>query len=165
MIKVGAPTESAQKQLKQRVEDAVAATRAGLEEGVVPGGGMPHLKAGLDMKRGAGLASNILRVATEAPIRAILANSGISEDDIVNTLNTLCASKDRWQGFDANQQKITDLKTAGIIDPLKVTKTAFLNAVSVAANYLVIGAAITDAPEKKTGKSASADDEGEYQNG
>ncbi len=161
VIKVGAPTESAQKQLKQRVEDAVAATRAAMEEGIVPGGGMALLNAGLDMKRGVGLASGILRAATEAPIRAILANSGISEDDIVNTLNTLCASGDRWQGFDANKQEITNLKAAGIIDPLKVTKTAFQNAVSVAANYLVIGAAVTDAPEKKSGTRAPSEGAGE----
>ena len=161
VLKVGAPTESAQKELKQRVEDAVAATRAAMEEGIVPGGGMALLNAGIDMKRGANMASGILRVATEAPIRAILENAGLSEDDIVNTLNTLCASKDRWKGFDANKQEITDLKSAGIIDPLKVTKTAFLNAVSVAANYLVIGAAITDAPEKKAAKSTPGSEIGE----
>jgi len=145
VIKVGAPTEAAQKELKQRVEDAVSATRAAMEEGIVPGGGMALFHAGADLAGQSSLANSILLAATEAPLRAIIANSGQSTESIVMKLS----KKEIWRGFDANQQTIVDLKQAGIIDPLKVTKTALLNAISVAANYLTIGAAVTEIPEKK----------------
>jgi len=150
VIKVGAPTESEQKELKQRVEDAVAATRAAMEEGIVPGGGIALFNAGL---AGSGAppsdeALAILQKAMWAPLRAIIANSGESPDAIMDKLR-----KDRggnnWLGFNAATNKIENLKEAGIIDPLKVTKTAFLNAVSVASTYLTVGAAITSVPEKK----------------
>ena len=150
VIKVGAPTESEQKELKQRVEDAVAATRAAMEEGIVPGGGIALFNAGL---AGSGAPSSdealaILQKAMWAPLRAIIANSGESPDAIMDKLR-----KDRggnnWLGFNAATNKIENLKEAGIIDPLKVTKTAFLNAVSVASTYLTVGAAITSVPEKK----------------
>lgn len=159
VIKVGAPTESAQKQLKQQVEDTVAATRAAMEEGIVPGGGIalyniyssktegvkehktPEIKA----------VHDILLAGCKAPFKAIIQNSGQSLENVQKNLMTKKASvKDtKWLGFDAVTNQIVDLKTAGIIDPLKVTKTAFINAASVASNYLVMGAAITDLPEKK----------------
>ena len=150
VIKVGAPTESEQKELKQRVEDAVAATRAAMEEGIVPGGGIALFNAGI---AGSGAppsdeALAILQKAMWAPLRAIIANSGESPDAVMDKLR-----KDRggnnWLGFNAATNKIENLKEAGIIDPLKVTKTAFLNAVSVASTYLTVGAAITSVPEKK----------------
>jgi len=150
VIKVGAPTETAQKELKQRVEDAVHATRAAMEEGIVPGGGMALFhatpeKAGDDSTI-QGAAQLIIDKAREAPLRAIIENSGLAAEDVVRNLRQ---EKDIWKGFNALENKITNLKEAGIIDPLKVTKTAFLNAVSVAANYLMVGVAITDIPEKK----------------
>ena len=146
VIKVGAPTESAQKELKQRVEDAVAATKAAMEEGIVPGGGIALLRAGVDLHSDKSIAAEILIAATEAPIRAILENSGQNPTDIIKQL----VGKTGWEGFDASSQKVVDLKAAGIVDPLKVTKTALLNAVSVAANYLTIGAAVTEIPKKET---------------
>jgi len=159
VIKVGAPTESAQKELKQRVDDAVAATRAAMEEGIVPGGGIALynsivslvMKDGKDetktVKAAAGI---ILRRALEAPIRAIVENSGESADRVLGELEKESAKP--WRGFNALTNKvIDDLREAGIIDPLKVTRTAFMNAVSVAANYLTIGAAVTNIPEKKDG--------------
>lgn len=151
VIKVGAPTESAQKELKQRVEDAVAATRAAMEEGIVPGGGMALFRASSD-KEPAGDSSvaeavaRILEVAREAPLRAIIINSGSSPDAVIQKLHK---EKGAWTGFNASDNKIANLKEAGIIDPLKVTKTAFMNAISVSATYLTIGAAITEIPEKK----------------
>lgn len=151
VIKVGAPTESAQKELKQRVEDAVAATKAAMEEGIVPGGGMALFYAGMELRGQQGSANEILIAASEAPIRAIIENSGQSADAILSHL----PKKLGWQGFDAGKQTIADLKQAGIVDPLKVTKTALLNAVSVAANYLTIGAAVTDIPEKKNPSTGS----------
>jgi chaperonin GroEL len=155
VIKVGAPTESAQKELKQRVEDAVAATRAAMEEGIVPGGGIAlfnvsqklSLKSG-DEKTVTEAVSRIISRALEAPIRAIVTNSGESADRIVGELQN--RKNEDWKGFNAITNKIGDLKEAGIIDPLKVVKTSFTNALSVAANYLTVGAAITDIPEKKS---------------
>ncbi len=150
VIKVGAPTESAQKELKQRVEDAVAATKAAMEEGIVPGGGIALLRAGAELHSDKSAAAEMLVAASESPIRAILENSGQSPDGVMKQL----AGQSGWQGFDAAKQAVTDLKAAGIVDPLKVTKTALLNAVSVAANYLTIGAAVSEIP-KKDGSAGS----------
>jgi chaperonin GroEL len=155
VIKVGAPTESAQKELKQRVDDAVAATRAAMEEGIVPGGGIALLNVNFELfakpdaeKTVKSAAASILRHALEAPVRAIIENSGESADRIIGELEKESAKP--WRGFNALTNKtIGDLREAGIIDPLKVTRTAFMNAVSVAANYLTIGAAVTNIPEKK----------------
>ena len=159
VIKVGAPTESAQKELKQRVEDAVAATRAAMEEGIVPGGGIAlfniYLVRKSAEKQGAPAAiaaASILKRALEAPLSAIITNSGESPSAIIKELEALKKqeSKDgNWFGFDAINNKTANLKEAGIIDPLKVVKTAFINAISVASTYLTIGAAVTDLPEKK----------------
>jgi chaperonin GroEL len=166
VVKVGAPTESAQKELKQRVEDAVAATRAAMEEGIVPGGGialfnvlpvaeeMAGVKAGVsdDEKLAATVrygAAEILLRALRAPLAAIIANSGESASKIEDIRRKKVESSDVWLGFNAVTNKIANLKEAGIIDPLKVVKTAFVNAVSVAANYITVGVAMTAIPEKK----------------
>ena len=156
VIKVGAPTESAQKELKQRVEDAVSATRAAMEEGIVSGGGMALFNVSVSS---AGAKENeqavvkaswaILKRALEAPVSAIVANSGEPAKVVEELRAEKSKNKNNWLGFNAITNKIGDLKEAGIIDPLKVTKTAFINAISVAANYLTIGAAITEIPEKK----------------
>ena len=158
VIKVGAPTESAQKELKQRVEDAVAATRAAMEEGIVPGGGIALLRAGLVLKDDKSAAAEILLAASEAPIRAILENSGQDASAIIKQLSGMTG----WQGFDAGKQAVGDLKAAGIVDPLKVTKTALMNAVSVAANYLTIGAAVTEIPKKDAPSAPQMSGMGEY---
>jgi chaperonin GroEL len=152
VIKVGAPTESAQKELKQRVEDAVAATRAAMEEGIVPGGGIALFNAAshLKMEKGnpvAEAAHAILIRALEAPISAIATNSGESASGIMSKLRARSAHE-TWNGFNAMTNSMGDLKAAGIVDPLKVTKTAFLNSLSVAANYLMVGAAVTEIPKK-----------------
>lgn len=158
VLKVGAPTESAQKELKQRVEDAVAATRAAMEEGIVPGGGVALWNAYFKLREAGGknspaaeAASAILMRALESPISAIVANSGELPS---KTLNELMAEKSKnknaWIGFNAITNKIGDLKEAGIVDPLKVVKTALLNAVSVASTYLTIGAAVSEIPKKET---------------
>ncbi len=160
VIKVGAPAESAQKELKQRVEDAVSATRAAMEEGIVPGGGIALFNLTLTGNSDKGkhnevIFLEVLRIinhALQAPLRAIVMNSGESADRVVEELKrTKKDSKDHfWIGFNAVTNEIGDLKEAGIIDPLKVTKMAFTNAISVAANYLTVGAAITNIPEKKS---------------
>jgi len=157
VMKVGAPTESAQKELKQRVEDAVSATRAAMEEGIVPGGGMALFNVDLSLdklsKKAEGEVAReawiILDKALRAPIEAIVSNSGGSVAKIVAELEAKKKKGGAWIGFNAIQNKIGDLKEAGIVDPLKVTRMAFVNAVSVAANYLTIGAALTEKPEPK----------------
>ncbi len=163
VIKVGAPIESAQKELKQRVDDAVAATKAAMEEGIVPGGGIALFNIRIkttELKRGGveeGLAGEeIINKSLTAPLEAIISNSGLSPEKVIRNLeNQKISSRNisertwRWIGFDATRNEITNLKEVGIIDPLKVVKTAFINAVSVASNYLTIGAAMTEIPEKK----------------
>lgn len=156
VIKVGAPTESAQKELKQRVEDAVAATRAAMEEGIVPGGGIAlfnvvGLKAEGVSEHNVDVvaaAEKILLKALEAPIRAIIQNSGESVDSVLRKLRERTKGEE-WVGFNASKNKIENLKEVGIIDPLKVVKTAFMNAISVASTYLTIGAAVTEIPKKE----------------
>lgn len=151
VIKVGAPTESAQKELKQRVEDAVAATRAAMEEGIVPGGGIALFNARRKIGEGSSEAVSeearrIIGSALEAPLTAIIANSGRTPGDVKKEIE---GANDTWMGFNATTNKVEDLKKAGIIDPLKVTKTALQNAISVAATYLTIGAAISEIPKKE----------------
>ncbi len=161
VIKVGAPTESAQKDLKQRVEDAVSATRAAMEEGVVPGGGMALWNTisneVVKVKKADATvndyAREIIRLVSAAPVEAIIGNSGEPVEKVLKQLRgakaaVKTAAERRWLGFNAGTNEIVDLKKAGIVDPLKVTKTAFTNAVSVAASYLTIGVAITDIPKK-----------------
>ncbi len=160
VIKVGAPTESAQKELKQRVEDAVHATRAAMEEGIVPGGGSalfnikPEvLNTSVETEELVDSVKRIMRRALEAPLTSIIENSGEPTSTIITELKKRKEESEGeeklWLGFNAGTNKIDDLKKAGIIDPLKVTKTAFLNALSVATNYLVAGVALTDKPEPK----------------
>jgi len=165
VIKVGAPTETAQKELKQRVEDAVAATRAAMEEGIVPGGGIALFNVVLEvegkidpaMKTEVDAALAIIRKASEMPLWSIIENSGKAGALVVQELRNEKEKLQKdgkkearaWLGFNALTNKVADLKAAGIIDPLKVVKMAFTNAVSVASNYLMTGAAITTIPEKQ----------------
>lgn len=170
VIKVGAPTESAQKELKQRVEDAVAATRAAMEEGIIPGGGMAlfniysvfEKKDVADENSATAAARNILMKVVTAPFRAIVENNGQSYDEVTRELKSKKKEADIWMGLNAATGEIGSLKDAGVIDPLKVTKTAFMNATSVAANYLTIGAAVTDIPEKKEKMQGGMPGMGEY---
>lgn len=157
VIKVGAPTESAQKELKARVEDAVHATKAAMEEGIVPGGGIAlynimdiNYDSATD-KEVLDAAKAIIKKALRAPIEAIVMNSGGNERSLRELEKRKEENNDKWLGFNAFNNNIGNLKEAGIIDPLKVTKTAFVNAVSVASNYLTLGAAIVDIPEEKGG--------------
>ncbi len=163
VIKVGGATETEIKETKYRTEDAVHATRAALEEGIVPGGGIALFNIYAMQKDRLGeesddvekAAAKILARALAAPLTAIVENSGGDAEKIKSELIEYKAkTKDYWYGYNSVSNKLENLKEKGIIDPLKVTKTAFINAVSVAANYLLIGAAITDLPEKKATKAA-----------
>ncbi len=148
IIYVGGATESEQKELKQRFEDAVSATKAAMLEGIVPGGGIALYRAfhALEMPPEGSVGSEaykIVGMACEAPLRSILANCGAIPELVLTRL----PSDNIWVGFDAVGGEITDLRESGIVDPLKVTRTALMNAVSVAANYLTIGVAIVEIPK------------------
>ena len=153
VINVGAATEVEMKEKKLRIEDALNATRASVEEGMVPGGGVallsaiPSVKALIktlagDEKTGAEI---ILR-ALEAPLRQIAANAGVDGSVIVNAI---ASKKSRNFGYDALNNKYVDMFEAGIVDPTKVTKSALTNAASVAATLLTTESVVTDIPAKE----------------
>jgi chaperonin GroEL len=156
VIKVGAPTEPALKERKARVEDALNATRAAVEEGIVPGGGIALLNAipALDNAQTQfeeeRMALNILRRALEEPLRQLAINAGEDGSVVVNQVRTHQREHNNPNyGFDVMTGKYVDLMQAGIIDPAKVVRTALENAVSVAGIVLTTDALITDAPEPK----------------
>jgi chaperonin GroEL len=151
-IKVGAATEVEMKERKLRVEDAMHATRAAVEEGILPGGGTALLRAQKALEKvktsheDEAIGVDIVRRALEAPIRQIAANSGMDGAVVVERVRE---SKDPNFGFDAETLEYKDLVKAGIVDPTKVVRTALQKAASVAALLLTTDAAITEIPEKK----------------
>jgi chaperonin GroEL len=152
VIKVGAATETEMKEKKARVEDALHATRAAVEEGIVPGGGVSLLRAAmtLDAVKAEGderIGVNIVRRACEEPIRQIVANGGW-EGAIV--MEKIRAHKDPNYGFNAATADYEDLVKAGVIDPAKVTRSALQNAASISALMLTTEAMICEIPEKKS---------------
>lgn len=152
VIEVGAATEVELKEKKHRIEDALSATRAAVEEGIVAGGGTALLKAtrALDPiameDKDAQVGVDIVRRALEYPARQIAFNAGVEGSVIVEKV---MAEKDVNMGYDAAADKMTDLITAGIVDPKKVTRSALQNAASVAAMFLTTEAAVTDLPKKE----------------
>lgn len=149
VIKVGAATEVEQREKQHRVEDAVAATRAAVEEGIVPGGGIALIRAikSLDrvkLPQDEQIGINILRQATEEPLRQIAENAGKEGSVIVDQVKKMKDS----EGYNAARDKFEDLIAAGIIDPTKVTRSALQNAVSAASMLLTTEAVVTDEPEK-----------------
>ena len=151
VIKVGAATETAMKEKKARVEDALNATRAAVEEGIVPGGGVALLRAstaieGLKLEGDERVGAQIVRRALEEPIRNIVENAGLEGSVIVEKVK---AEKVLTRGFDAESLDFVDMIQAGIIDPTKVERVALQNAASVASLLLTTEALITDLPEDK----------------
>jgi chaperonin GroEL len=155
VLKVGAATETAMKEKKARVEDALHATRAAVEEGIVPGGGVALLRAAraLDHHTLTGdeaTGANIVRRALEEPIRQIVANAGLEGSVVVEKVK---AAKGAADGFDAELNEYVDMVRAGIIDPTKVERVALENAASIASLLLTMEALITDIPEKTAAPS------------
>jgi len=154
VINVGAATEAEMKAKKFKVEDAMNATRAGVEEGIVAGGGVALLKAqsvldGLkasDSDEQTGI--NIVKKSLEGPIRQIIENAGIEASVIVDKIKN---KKDASYGYNADNDEFVDMIKAGIVDPAKVTRTALQNAASIAGLILTTEALVTDIPEKKDG--------------
>jgi chaperonin GroEL len=151
VIKVGAPTETAMKEKKARVEDALNATRAAVEEGIVPGGGVALLRAAkaidaLKLEGDEKVGAQIVRRALEEPIRQIVENAGLEGSVIVEKVRT---DPVVTRGFDAETLQYVDMLQAGIIDPTKVERVALQNAASIASLLLTTEALITDIPEEE----------------
>ncbi len=151
VINVGAATETEMKEKKARVEDALHATRAAVEEGIVPGGGVALLRTlpALDKLRLEGdekIGVDIIRRSLEEPIRQITGNAGLEGSVVVQRVKQEKANI----GYDVNQDAYVDMIEAGVIDPTKVTRSALQNAASVAALLLMTEAVITDKPEKES---------------
>jgi chaperonin GroEL len=152
VVKVGAATETAMKEKKARVEDALNATRAAVEEGIVPGGGVALLRAskavdGLKKLEGdEAVGARIVKRALEEPIRQIVENAGLEGSVIVEKVK---AETVPTRGFDADSMDFVDMLQAGIIDPTKVERVALQNAASIASLLLTTEALITEIPEEK----------------
>jgi len=167
VIKVGAATESEMKEKKARVEDAMHATKAAVEEGIVPGGGVALLRASRVLEafvRNGGLEADerlgveIIRRAAEEPIRWIAANAGLEGSIVAEKVKQ---STDKCFGFNAATEVYEDLIHAGVIDPTKVVRTALVNASSIASLMLTTEALVAEVPEKDKPLPASPD-MGEY---
>ncbi|MBK9546582.1 MAG: chaperonin GroEL [Dehalococcoidia bacterium] len=157
VIKVGAATEVELKEKKHRVEDALSATRAAVEEGIVPGGGVALINAlpALDKVKLEGdeaTGVRILRRALEEPLRRIAINAGKDGSVIVEEVKKL----GKGQGYDAQKGEFGDMVAKGIIDPAKVTRSAIENAVSIAAMVLTTNCLVTEKPEAAAGMPAGA---------
>ena len=151
VVKVGAPTEPELKERKARVEDALSATRAALEEGVVPGGGVAYLRAmaaldGLTLPDNEAVSKTILRKALETPIRIIASNS---DQEAAVVLEEVRNNSSTNFGYDARSNDYGDMVDMGIIDPTKVTRAALENSASVATMILTAQILITDEHEEK----------------
>ncbi|MFC2045869.1 chaperonin GroEL, partial [Chloroflexota bacterium] len=154
VIKVGAATEVELKEKKHRVEDALSATRAAVEEGILPGGGVSLLNAvntldKLDVTGDEATGVNIVKAAVEEPIRCIAVNAGKDGSVVVDTVKKSAVGI----GYDAVGDEFCDMASKGIIDPTKVVRSALENAASIASMVLITDSMITDIPEKDKGSA------------
>src|ERR1019366_2616895 len=152
IIKVGAATETEMKEKKARVEDALHATRAAVEEGIVPGGGVALLRAAMALKTmklpgDEQIGVDIIRRACEEPIRQIVQNSGEEGAVIIGKIRE---NTNAHYGYNAQTDQFEDLVESGVIDPAKVTRSALQNAASIAGLMLTTEAMICEIPEKKS---------------
>lgn len=155
VIKVGAASEVEQKEKQHRVKDAVAATKAALEEGILPGGGVVLVEAvkvldSVKVNAEEAIGIDILRRALEAPLRQIAENAGMDGSIVVDRVK----NSEKGVGYDAAKDEYVDMVKAGIIDPLKVTRTALQNAASVASLFLTTEASITEIPKPEPASPA-----------
>jgi chaperonin GroEL len=152
VINVGAATETEMKEKKARVEDALHATRAAVEEGIVPGGGVAYLRAqkaldalAAELEGDFRIGVNIVKRALEQPLRTLCDNAGLEGSVVVESVK----KEKKYTGFDVDKEQTVDMFEAGIIDPTKVVRIALENAVSVASLLLLTEATLTEVPEKK----------------
>jgi chaperonin GroEL len=149
VVKVGAATETEMKEKKHRVEDALQATRAALEEGIVPGGGVALLNATKSIKLDTfegdeRTGASIVARALEEPVRQLAQNAGLEGSIVVDKVRT----GTKGHGLNVDTEEYEDLVKAGIIDPTMVTRSALQNAASIAKNILTTEAVVAEAPEK-----------------
>jgi len=147
IVHVGGFTEAEMKEKKDRVDDALQATKAALEEGIVPGGGAALLHAREHIDRDS-IGADIVYKACGSPFKKILTNAGIDPEYIYYTMNEI-RTADYWTGYNLKEDDFVNMKESGIIDPAKVTRTALENAVSVAGLILLTEAIVVDKPEDK----------------
>jgi chaperonin GroEL len=157
VIKVGAATETELKERKHRVEDAVQATRAAVEEGIVSGGGVAFINAlpaidKLKLEGDEATGAAILKRALEEPLRRIATNAGQDGSVIIQKVKSLKIG----EGYDAAKDEYGNMVKKGIVDPVKVTRSALENAVSIASMVLTTNCLVTEIPEKKSGAPAPA---------
>jgi chaperonin GroEL len=163
VIKVGAATEMAMKEKKDRVDDALHATRAAVEEGIVPGGGVALIRARsvLDNLKGGNhdqdMGIDIVRRAVEEPLRQIVANCG---DEASVVVNQVAGNKDAGYGYNAATEEYGDLVKAGVIDPTKVTRSSLQNAASVAGLLITTEAMVAELPKPEAPAPAGGGDMG-----
>jgi chaperonin GroEL len=163
VIKVGAATEVEMKEKKARVEDALNATKAAVEEGIVPGGGVAYLRAlkalnNINLSGEEQQGVEIVRKALEAPLRQIAVNAGYEGTIVVEKVKDLKGSS----GFNAETGEYEDMVKAGIIDPTKVARFALQNAASVSSLLLTTEAMVAEKPKKKTPAPTPPPDMGDY---
>jgi chaperonin GroEL len=149
IIRVGAATETEMKEKKHRIEDAVSATKAAVEEGIVPGGGVALIRAGsvlnqVSVEGDERVGIDILRRALEEPLRMIAQNAGMDGSVVAEKVKTSIGG----EGYNADKDRYEDLVAAGVIDPAKVTRSALQNAASIAIMVITTECAITDLPKK-----------------
>jgi chaperonin GroEL len=160
IVKVGAGSEVELKEKKHRTEDALSATRSAVEEGLVPGGGVALINAqsaldGLKLDGDAQLGVSILRKALEEPLRMLAENAGYDGNVILENVRRMSKEQDNPRlGFDVISEKYVDMIAAGIVDPVKVTRSAVENAASIGAMVLTTEAMVTDKPEPKSAAPA-----------
>ncbi|MEI7435924.1 MAG: TCP-1/cpn60 chaperonin family protein, partial [bacterium] len=155
VVKVGAATESEMKEKKARVEDALHATRAAVEEGVVAGGGVALLRCQpaldkLELKGDEAIGVQIIRIAIEAPLRQLVSNAGLEGAVIVQEVK----KRKGAEGFNVATREYTDLIKDGVLDPTKVTRMALQNAASIAGLLLTTECVVTEAPKEEKAMSA-----------
>ena len=153
IVHVGGFTESEMREKKDRVDDALQATKAALEEGIVPGGGsvLLHARTNINVSD---IGSQIVYNACAAPFKKILSNAGYEQEEIYNSINAVTGG-DYWYGWDLKAEDFVDMREAGIIDPAKVTRIALENAASVAGTILLTEAVVVDKPEEKKESDAN----------
>jgi chaperonin GroEL len=160
VINVGAATETEMKEKKARVEDALHATRAAVEEGIVPGGGVAYIrclpaldKLAKELDNDERVGVNIIRRSLEQPLRTLSENAGLEGSVIVEKVKSY-KGEEKFTGFDVDKEAYVDMFKAGIIDPTKVARCALQNAASVASLLLTTEALVTEIPDKKKAPAA-----------
>ena len=147
IIHVGGNTESEMREKKDRVDDALHATKAAIEEGIVPGGGAALLQARDSFEHDGSIGAQIVYDVCASPFKKILSNAGYETEKMYSIINDILGGA-YWDGYNLKTDEIVNMKEAGIIDPLKVTRTALENAASVAGTILLTEAVVVDKPEE-----------------